>query len=367
MEKLTSVVIPAFNAERFIERTLRSALRQTSNDLEIIVVDDGSTDRTKSIVQSLALSDERIRLVSVPNGGVALARNIGLEHARGEFVAFLDADDLWHPSKLEMQIAALNAAPDAAASYGMFRNIDELDRVTGNQNALGLSGYTLAHHLYVRPVGNGSSLLIRRKIVLELGGYDSSWAAQGIGGCEDFDFELKIVARYPIAFINQYLVGYRVYPGNMSSNYSRIARGLVRTVEQHAALNPVLPGWLVRKASASALEYAVSCFMRAHEPVRLISSLFRLLRADVTRGLKVSFVYIPLRFLRRLRKPASISSPQLYFDDLASDDGRTAYTPAARERKTLERIEHLDLRLAKTAGIIGRDVGKLTSPPKVVD
>jgi glycosyltransferase involved in cell wall biosynthesis len=114
MEKqpLTSVVIPAYNAELFLERTLRSALRQTHSNLEVIVVDDGSTDKTRAIAAAAATTDDRVRIISVPNGGVAKARNIGIAEANGEFVAFLDADDLWHPTKIalrEMEIGLYSA------------------------------------------------------------------------------------------------------------------------------------------------------------------------------------------------------------------------------------------------------------------
>src|SRR6266481_2960226 len=107
-QPLTSVVIPAYNAELFLERTLRSALRQTHSNLEVIVVDDGSTDKTRVIAEAAAAIDDRVRIISVPNGGVAKSRNIGIAEANGEFVAFLDADDLWHPAKFELQPAAIS-------------------------------------------------------------------------------------------------------------------------------------------------------------------------------------------------------------------------------------------------------------------
>ena len=343
---LASVIIPAHNAERFIEPTLQSALRQTWNNLEILVVDDGSTDKTRSMVEAVALTDPRIRIFSVPNGGVASARNIGLARARGEFVAFLDADDLWHPKKIEMQIAALNAAPEAAASYGLLRYIDELDRIVENQSASGSSGYTLAHHLYTRPVGNGSSLLVRRKIAVELGGYDSSWAARGIGGSEDYDFELKIVARYPIAFIDSYLVGYRLYPGNMSSNHARMAYGLIATVEYHLGRNPELPRWFVRKARGVALEYAATNFFSARKLGPFLVTLLRLLPVDLTRATKVLTSAL-LRLWRFSTKTIRLPSPGAHFHDLASDAEKTCYVPSPRERKTFERIKQLDQLLAQ--------------------
>lgn len=338
---LASVIIPAYNADRFIERSLESALRQTWKNLEILVVDDGSTDKTRSIAEAVALTDQRVRIFSVPNGGVASARNIGLARARGEFVAFLDADDLWHPSKIEMQIAALNEAPEAAASYGLLRYIDELDRVIENQSASGTSGYTLAHHLYTRPVGNGSSLLVRRKIAVELGGFDSSWAARGIGGSEDYDFELKIVAKYRIAFVDRYLVGYRIYPGNMSSNHARMAYGLVATVEYHLGRNPELPPWFVRKAKGAALEYAATNFFSARKFGPFLVTLFRLLAVDLARGTN-ALTGVILRLWRFSTKTIRLPSPGAHFHDIASDAEKTCCVPSSRESRTLDRIKKLD-------------------------
>ncbi|NEK55550.1 glycosyltransferase, partial [Rhizobium leguminosarum] len=107
-QPLVSVVIPAFNASRYIERTLRSAGRQTYRNLEIIVVNDGSTDDTAKVVEKMALADPRIRMLSTANRGVAAARNTGIQESTGRFVAFLDADDLWHQTKIEKQVNALN-------------------------------------------------------------------------------------------------------------------------------------------------------------------------------------------------------------------------------------------------------------------
>src|SRR5438874_4376035 len=104
MEDLISVIIPAYNAEQFIERTIDSASQQTHRNLEIIVVDDGSTDQTASIVKRLTKKDRRLRLIRQPNAGVAAARNRGIKESRGDYLAPLDSDDLWHHTKLEKQL-----------------------------------------------------------------------------------------------------------------------------------------------------------------------------------------------------------------------------------------------------------------------
>jgi glycosyltransferase involved in cell wall biosynthesis len=253
---LCTIIIPAFNAEIWIERTLQSAARQSYPNLEILVIDDGSQDNTRMLAEAVAAVDDRFRVISIPNGGVANARNVGIREACGEYFAFLDADDLWHPDKIRLQVEAMQHRTNGvlpAASYTFTRNIDVQDRVTGNHITVGTSGYMLARHLCFKLVGNGSSMLVRRHVALELGGFDPSWAVLGMGGCEDLDFELKVAARYPIVCVPQFLVGYRRSPGNMSSQRLVMARGFLEVVRQHLKANPQLPGWAVRLVYGSTL------------------------------------------------------------------------------------------------------------------
>src|SRR6266567_4906753 len=101
---LVSVIIPAYNACVTVERTIASVVNQTYSNLEVLVVDDGSTDETALLVQRMADADRRIRLPQKPNGGLVSARNFGIAHASGEFIAPIDADDLWHPEKIAKQV-----------------------------------------------------------------------------------------------------------------------------------------------------------------------------------------------------------------------------------------------------------------------
>ena len=111
MPNLISVVIPAYNATATLAETLRSALRQTHAELEVIVVDDGSKDGTRAMAESFAAEDPRVRVISKANAGVAAARNTGIDAARGDFIAPLDADDLWHPDKLRLQLERFTNGP----------------------------------------------------------------------------------------------------------------------------------------------------------------------------------------------------------------------------------------------------------------
>ncbi|GLQ53666.1 glycosyltransferase family 2 protein [Devosia nitrariae] len=254
---LVSIVIPAHNADRFLERTLRAAVAQTHAALEIIIVDDGSTDSTREIALRAAEADARIKVVSTANGGVARARNTGIEHSSADYVAFLDADDLWHPTKIALQLAMLEAAdPSWAACYSLFRQIDADDFIIRLGSSRYRGGYIFSRHLFAKFVGNGSNLLVRKEAALAVGGFDPSYADAGIGGSEDLDFELKLAARYHIAAVPQFLVGYRCYPGNMSSNQVRMSRAIVETVRRCLSANPGLPETAVRYAWAATHDQA---------------------------------------------------------------------------------------------------------------
>ncbi len=347
-QPLVSIVIPAFNAERFLSRTLASALGQTHTQTEIIVVNDGSTDSTRYIVEKAASQDARLRMISIRNGGVAVARNTGLDAARGEFVAFLDADDLWHPTKLENQVATLTTqnVHNAAATYTLMRLIDVNDRVVRNGSAVGHSGYIFARHLFSRPVGNGSSLFLFRELALSLGGFDASWAASGLGGCEDLDFELRIAAKHPITAIRRYLVGYRAYAGNMSSNGLALARSVLSTVEHHIHCHPELPEWAIRKARASTLEYALQNIASVGQWQLFLSELVRLQRLDFARALEYILRFSIRRFRDRLQHAnadhAQRRRPSFY--DLSPDWGTERLHRAARSRdsKVVGDLEVLD-------------------------
>ncbi len=114
---LVSIIVPAYNAEKFLRQAVGSALRQTYSNIEVIVVDDGSIDSTKAIAEELARGGRRVRVFSQKNAGQSAARNTGIREARGAYVAFLDADDLFLPEKIERQVRELEEHPDFGLSY----------------------------------------------------------------------------------------------------------------------------------------------------------------------------------------------------------------------------------------------------------
>jgi glycosyltransferase involved in cell wall biosynthesis len=256
-----AVVIPAYNAGDYLAQTLQSVIDQTHKALEIVVVDDGSTDDTASICRHFAASDPRIRIVLTENRGVAAARNTGIEASKSDYIAFLDADDLWHPTYIERMLSSLHRLPDAwGAVYSLHRLIDPEGYCTKSGSSLSARDSILTRHLVFRFVGNGSGFMVRRAVVDKIGGYDPSYASRGIGGCEDFDFELRTAEHFKIETVPLGLVGYRVHSAAMSSDRSQMARSLLTVTEECIARNPQLPAFVVSCARASAHLYAFSKF-----------------------------------------------------------------------------------------------------------
>ncbi len=229
---LVSIIIPAYNAAETIVSTLCSVTAQTYPHIEIIVVDDGSRDDTASIVRQLGSADPRIRLITQPNAGVAAARNAGIEQASGEFVAPIDADDLWHPTKIEKQMQVmLGGGDDLGFVYCFCRLIDAQDKVICSQYPVTCRGRALHRHLFTNFVGNGSALLTRKSVVLRAGGYDTNLRQRGAEGCEDLLLQLKVAREYSVDLVPEYLVGYRVTPSSMSQNDQRMLRSWMQVMQ----------------------------------------------------------------------------------------------------------------------------------------
>lgn len=213
---LVSVIVPAFNAAKTLAETLASAAAQTCREIEIVVIDDGSTDDTAAITAEFCRREPRARLLRKANDGVAAARNAGLAAARGEFVAPLDADDLWHPDKLARQVSAL--AGGAGFAYCWMRDIDMDGLVWRDGPRPTHESQVFLRMLADNFVGNGSALLVRREAVLAVGGYDERLRERGGEGCEDVLIQLRLAERFPAAVAPAYLVGYRRRAGSMSDD-----------------------------------------------------------------------------------------------------------------------------------------------------
>jgi glycosyltransferase involved in cell wall biosynthesis len=255
-----SVIIPAYNAAATIERTISSVLNQTYTDLEVLVVDDGSTDETALLVRQMADLDHRITLLRKTNGGPVSARNYGIAHASGEFIAPLDADDLWHPEKIRKQVALMQDRGDEVGLiYTWARAIDEQDRVIADIAPVSLRGNVYAA-LIIRNFVPSGAPLVRRNCVDEVVGYDVTLAGRGATRCEDFKFNLDIAERYDFDLVPEFLKGYRFRAGNRTSDTKAQLRSHELVVREARARHPELPDKLFRWAAGHYhREFGLSC------------------------------------------------------------------------------------------------------------
>ena len=236
---LVSVVIPAFNASATIDETLRSVRSQSHRQLEIIVVDDGSTDGTVVIVKRHAAEDSRIIIITQRNAGVAAARNAGWRAARADFIAFIDADDLWTPCKIARQLQAMIAGVKMTGLvYSWYDWIDANSRVSARSDPVFHAGEVLDYLCQGNFIGNGSSALVRREALIAANGFESGLRASGAEGCEDLLFYCRVAEDYHFAVVPEFQVGYRHLPNNMSSNMTRMFRSWMLVADEIATRHP---------------------------------------------------------------------------------------------------------------------------------
>jgi len=319
-EPLVSVVVPAWNAERTLAETLNSIALQTYRDLEILIVDDGSTDATARVASEFCAREPRAKLIQTANGGVAAARNHAIVEANGAWIAPIDADDLWHPTKIERQVATALAAPETPGFvYCWHRLIDEESRVTGSGPRWAISGRAFNQLAYLNVVENGSALLLLRDAVLEVGGYDESLRAREAQGCEDVMLQLQVALRYPLAVVPAHLVGHRRHNQNMSADFDRMVRSWQLVYGQVSAEGSGLPSRVVRWVNAKCAFDAAERRAVAGNYVAAFGQLAGALVRDPLRSGLILFYRSARSAARRLR-PRKIS-PRPHFNDVDS----TAY------------------------------------------
>ena len=195
-----SVVIPTFNRARVLSEAVDSALAQTFSDLEIVIVDDGSTDDTIGTVERRYASRPQVRLLQKANGGPATARNTGLKSAEGELIAFLDSDDLWLPGKLMLQVDLLDRTPEAGLVFcdrvGEGPDSPTRFETKGFKGDTSLKGILKKGFPFATP-----SVIVRRSVLDEVGLFDEAFTC-----AEDWDLWIRILARFPITFVDKPLV-----------------------------------------------------------------------------------------------------------------------------------------------------------------
>lgn len=259
---LVSVIIPAFNAAGSIRLTLESVSAQTYPAIEVIVVDDGSSDATTAIVEEFAANDPRFHLIRQQNAGVGAARNAGIGKARGKYVAPLDADDLWMPEKLEKQVACMEEFGDMTGLvYCWYTFIDEHSQFTGRSRQCRLAGRLRHAMVLVNLTGNASVPLFRASALKTVGLYLTRTEQGGVQGCEDWDLALRIAELFPVYVVPEYLVAYRQNRSSMSLNVEGMAASFAVFTNRARQRNRDLPAAAFRWSGGYFHLYLVDkCF-----------------------------------------------------------------------------------------------------------
>lgn len=239
-----SVVMPCFNSAETLAESVASALGQTYGNLELVVVDDGSTDSSLALLQEIQAEDSRLTIIAQPNKGAGAARNRGISAAKGEFVAFLDADDTWTPDCLEKLHSGLESSPDAVLAYCGWQN-------------LGLEPQCCKPYIPPDYENDGKlecfltncpwpihAALVRRRDLVEVGGFDEQWSS-----CMDFDLWLRLggfrkVVRVPavMAFYH-----HRLGRAQITSNHARVALNVWRIQSKFIVEHPEVTATLGRQ------------------------------------------------------------------------------------------------------------------------
>jgi glycosyltransferase involved in cell wall biosynthesis len=252
---LISVIVPAYNAEATVLETIDSIRHQTFSDFELIVIDDGSTDRTLARVQSVR--DPRVRTFTCSNQGLAASRNRGIERSVGEFISFIDADDMWTPDKLELQLEALRRHPDVALAYSWTAFVDSGGRFLFAKEPSWFEGDVYMDLLRnCNFLASGSNILVRRNCVIAVGGFDTSLEA-----AHDWDFGLRIAARWPFAVVPRYQILYRISEHAMSANAARAERNCLLLCEKAFGTLPAVRTRNRAESLASVKQYVAFLYL----------------------------------------------------------------------------------------------------------
>jgi glycosyltransferase involved in cell wall biosynthesis len=244
-----SVVIPAYNAARFLQAAVDSVLGQSFRDLEVLVVDDGSTDDTESVISQYGAA---IRYLRQENRGVAEARNHGIEESKGRYVAFLDADDTWSREKLDRQMKALAASNGRRVCYSAFKVCTESLELLSVQRSAREGSVLDDLLLRGNVVGTPSTVVCDRLLFSVVGGFDPC-----LSQCADWDMWIRLATVTEFLYVDEPLVTYRQHRANMSRNPELLERDSLRVLEKGFSLSSLRPSVRAARPAAFGRNYRV--------------------------------------------------------------------------------------------------------------
>jgi len=246
-----SVIIPTYNRAALVTEAVDSVLKQTWTDFEIIVVDDGSSDESEDV---LGRYGDRIRCFRIGHEGPSRARNLGAARSCGQFLAFLDSDDVWEPNKLDIQMGFLDAHREikmvCCGSYNLGPSPKQRRSVRGDRWG------DLFLMLFEKSFVNTSSVVVDRACFSEVGGFDET-----IRTAEDYDLWLRVARRFPMAYLDSPLVAIRKHADELSKNKVELRRNAIRVVERHFDPHRI-PAKIYRKRIADLHIYLGRGYLR---------------------------------------------------------------------------------------------------------
>jgi glycosyltransferase involved in cell wall biosynthesis len=299
-----SVVIPAFNAQATIGDTINSVLRQSFSDFELIVIDASSTDATLAAVSQI--TDSRIKVFSYPQANVAVNRNRGFKHATGDFISFVDADDLWTPNKLEAQYKAL-VETDAGVAYSWTNCIDESGKFLRKCSHVNWTGDVYANFLLDDFIGSGSNVMIRRQAFKEVNGFDET-----LTNAQDTDLWLRLAALYNFIVVPEAQILYRIRANSMSSDILGLEKSNLTVIESAFAHDKAKQLQYLKRYSLGNLYKYLSYKALEANPgkqknLHAIRFILTAVRNDSNLLLKPIFVKAILKLLVMMVLPAKIA------------------------------------------------------------
>jgi glycosyltransferase involved in cell wall biosynthesis len=219
-----SVVVPAYNTMKYLPETLDSILHQTFSDFEVLIVNDGSSDNIEEWFEQI--QDSRVKSISQQNAGLSSARNTGIRHSQGEYIAFLDSDDTWEKTKLEKQVKYLEEHPSIDLIHTWILLIDEHGISTGRI----LKSFAVGdvwQQLIQQNIIACLSVMVRRHCVESVGGFDET-----LRSLEDWDMWIRIAKNHKFAVIQEPLAYYRQIPTSMSKNFQVMEQSFNTVIEK---------------------------------------------------------------------------------------------------------------------------------------
>jgi glycosyltransferase involved in cell wall biosynthesis len=279
---LVSVIIATYNMGQYLADAIRSVLEQSRPNLELLVIDDGSTDNTREVVNSFK-EDTRLRYHWQPNSGQTRAKNVGVSLARGSFIAFCDADDLWTADKLERQLPAFDDKGRVAVVYSRNRKVDENGMPLANShNLTPLPSGQVTRQLFIENFVSFGTAIIRRSCLEEVGGFEEAHR-MGI----DWDLWLRLSIKYEFRYVDAVTYLYRIWPGQISRNWRGRYEHAFRIMKRFIAEHPgAVPTATVNEAYAHC--YAQRALLRAELDREYFNAV-----GDIYNSLKYRPLYLP--------------------------------------------------------------------------